>query len=310
MNQSNSNTPKNAKELAFLYDLVVTPQWREPFDEMVDEEVELPKEGKFLDAECGTGGYTIDMVIRGGPKTEVVGVDPSPEKLALARAKAIVKKVERVEFREGSLLNLGFPDDEFDLVIGDASMLEPAKIGPALTELSRVAKKGAKVVLKLTTRGSFDEFFSIYWEALYNEGLLNYVPQLEGLITERLTVSDAEQIAKDAGLKQVQSVTRKERFDFADGKEFLQSPLIDTFFLHDWLAILPNDEARQQVQEQLIRIIDEGCYNSAFDLGETEVMEVAENEDGELIVENPGEEGRHKMDFDISIKATLIIGKK
>jgi ubiquinone/menaquinone biosynthesis C-methylase UbiE len=307
MNHSNANTPKNAKEMAFLYDLYVTPQWREAFDQMVDEEVELPKEGKFLDAECGTGGYAVDMVIRGGPKTEVVGVDPSPEKLALARAKAEVKKVERVEFREGSLLSLGFPDDEFDLVIGDASMLPPAKIGAAMAELTRVAKKGATVVLKLTTRGSFDEFFSIYWEALYKQGLLDYVPQLEALITERLTVSDAEQIATDAGLKQVQSVTRKERFDFKDGEAFLESPLIETFFLPDWLAILPNEDARERLRRQLTEIIDEGCYNSDFGIEE---MKPVELDDGETREESAGEEGRHKMDFDVSIKATLILGKK
>ena len=68
-------------------------------------------------------------------------------------------------------------------------MLPPSEIEPALAELARVANSGALVVLKLTTRGSFDEFFSIYWESLYNLGLLDYTPQLEGLITERLTAA-------------------------------------------------------------------------------------------------------------------------
>ncbi len=268
---------RDAKEIAYLYDLYVAPAWREAFDQMVDDEVELPKEGRFLDVECGTGGYAIDLAIRGGAKTEVVGIDPSPEKLALARGKAEVKRLDRVEFRQGEMGALEFPDEEFDLVIGDASMAAPSEIGPAFAELGRVAKKGATVVLKLTTRGSFDEFFSIYWESLYNLDLLDYTPQLEGLITERLTVSDAEQIAIDAGLRNVHSVTSKERFDYKDGKEFFESPLIEAFFLDDWLAILPDDETRQQVRQQLVEIIDEE---------------------------------RHKMDFDVSIKATLIIGQK
>jgi ubiquinone/menaquinone biosynthesis C-methylase UbiE len=275
--QSNNSTMRDAKEMAYLYDLFVTPVWRPAFDQMVDDEVELPKEGKFLDAECGTGDYAIDLAIRGGAKTEVVGVDPSPDKLVLARGKADVKKLDRVEFRQGILRSLEFPDEEFDLVIGDASMAAPPEIGPALAELRRVARKGATVVLKLTTRGSFDEFFSIYWESLYNLGLLDYTPQLEGLITERLTVSDAEQIALDAGLKDVRSVTSKERFDYKDGKDFFESPLIEAFFLDDWMAILPDEETRQRVREQLMKIIDEE---------------------------------RHKMDFDVSIKATLIIGRK
>jgi ubiquinone/menaquinone biosynthesis C-methylase UbiE len=275
--QSNTSTMRDAKELAYLYDLYIAPGWREAFDQIIDDEIELPKEGKFLDAECGTGGYAIELAIKGGEKTEVVGVDSSPEQLALARGKAGVKKLNRLTFQPGWLGDLDFADGEFDLVIGDASMTPPPQIGEVAAELARVARKGAVVALKLTTRGSFDEFFSIYWEALYHLGLLRYVPQLEGLITERLTVSDAEQAAIDAGLKQVRSVTRKEQFDYTGGKAFFESPLIATFFLADWLAILPDEETRRLVRQQLVKIIDEE---------------------------------RHGMDFDVSIKATLIIGRK
>lgn len=277
MNQSNSNAPKDAKELAYLYDLYVVPVWREAFDQLVDDEVELPKDGKFLDAGSGTGGYAIDLAVRGGAKTQVVGVDSSHERLALARGKAGVAKAKRVEFHHGSLQSLGLPGDEFDLVIGDVSMAPPSEIVPALVELARVAKKGATVALKLTTRGSFDEFFSIYWEALHNQNLLEYAPQLESLITERLTVSDAEDVATAAGLKDVRSVTQKERFDYSGGNEFFEAPLISAFFLDDWFAMLPDQEMRDRVRQELVKIIDEE---------------------------------RRMMDFDVSIKATLIIGRK
>src|SRR5882672_1617542 len=141
--QSDNSTMRDAKEIAYLYDLYVEPTWSEAFDQMVDDEIKLPKEGRFLDAGCGTGGYAIDLAIRGGAQTEVVGVDASSEKLALARGKALVKKLDRVEFREGLMKSLEFPDDEFDLVIGDASMAAQSEIGPALVELRRVARKGA-----------------------------------------------------------------------------------------------------------------------------------------------------------------------
>lgn len=263
--------------MAYLYDLYIAPGWREAFDQIVDDEIELPKAGKFLDAECGTGGYAIDLAVRGGAKTEVVGVDQSVERLALARSKAEVGKVNRVTFQQGSLGALDFADGEFDLVIGDASMLPPSETGAALAELLRVAKKGATVVLKLTTRGSFDEFFSIYWEALYNLEMLEYTPQLEELITERLTVSEAEEMAMGLGMANVRSVTRKERFDYGDGEVFFEAPLIGAFFLADWLAMLPDQESRRRVRRQLVKVIDEE---------------------------------RHAMDFDVSIKATLIIGRK
>ncbi len=268
---------RDAKELAYIYDLYIVPGWREVFDSIVDDEVKPPEEGKLLDAECGTGGYAIDLAIRGGAKVEVVGVDSSAERLALARGKVEIKKLNRLSFRQGSLTVLGLPDNEFDLVIGDASLLPVNRIAGAFAELTRVAKEGATAALKMTSRGSFDEFFSIYWEALYELGLTEFTPQLEDLITERLTVADAEQIATNAGLKQVRSVTRKQQFEYADAQAFFNAPLIESIFLDNWLAILPDQNNRQLVRELMVKIIDRE---------------------------------RHDTDFDVSIKATLIIGHK
>ncbi|MBS1786979.1 MAG: class I SAM-dependent methyltransferase [Acidobacteria bacterium] len=275
---SGTQTAKHdAKELAFLYDLYVAPGWREVFDRLVDEEIEFPKEGKFLDALCGTGGYAVDLSLRAGSKVAVIGVDPSEERLALARGKADVKKPNRATFQQGSLKKLEFPTGEFDLVIGDLSMLPVAEIEDALDELIRVAKKGATIVAKLTTQGSFGEFFSVFWEALFDLDLVAHSAEIERLISEHLTASDAEAMALDAGLRKVRSVTHNERFQFNDASEFFASPLFETSFLDDWFAFLPDRESRQRVEQQLVKIIDRE---------------------------------RHDVSFEISVKATLIIGQK
>jgi hypothetical protein len=84
-------------------------------------------------------------------------------------------------------------------------------------------------------------------------------------------------LAAAAGLKGVRSVTQKERFDFPTGAEFLVAPLIETNFLSDWLALLPDDATRARVLQKLPEVIDRA---------------------------------RAAMDFDVSIKATLIVGHK
>ena len=109
-------------------------------------------------------------------------------------------------------------------------MLPAAELDEAFEELARVAKKGAPVVMKLATRGSFDEFFSLYWEALYELGLTEYSPRLEGLSLERPTSSAAEELGDAAGLKDLRSVTVSEELNFADAQSFLTSPLIDMAF--------------------------------------------------------------------------------
>lgn len=271
-----------SKEQAYLYDLYLVPRWREVFDQMVDDEVKVPAEvlnaGIFLDAECGTGGYTIDLLLRAGKAAVVVGVDASTEKLVLAQGKAAIQLVaDRVTFRQGTLQALGVADAAFDWVIADASLTPAPEISAALAELYRVAKKGAQAVVKLTTRGSFDEFFSVCWETLFDLGLTEHAPQLETLISERLTVSSAEAQATNAGWKNLRSVTRLERLSFADGAAFMSSPVIETAFLHDWLSFLPDPATQERVKRHLPEVIDRA---------------------------------RQALDFEVSFKATLLIAQK
>lgn len=266
----------NEKELAYRYDLFITPDWRDRFDLLINDNIKLPTEGRILDVNSGTGSHAIELAERMSGKGEVIGIDPSVERVELARAKAQVKKIDEVVFEQGGALPLRFAVREFDAVIGDASMLHPGDLEPLLNELLRVAEVDAPVVLKLTTRGSFDEFFSLYWEALYDVGLDEQVwARLEGLINERLTLSDAESLGRRAGLRDLQSIVSKEEFSFESGEAFLDSPLIKDIYLEEWLAIVPA-ESRAEVRQRIIAIIDRE---------------------------------RSDTDFEVSIKATLLAGR-
>ncbi|HXG91416.1 MAG TPA: class I SAM-dependent methyltransferase [Blastocatellia bacterium] len=265
------------KELAYRYDLFITPDWRDRFDTLVNESIKLPTEGRILDVNCGTGAHAIEIAERLKGRGEIVGVDPSAERLELARAKAQVKKLNDVAFEQALASDLPFESDQFDMVIGDASMAQADEIEDLLTEMVRVAQPDARVILKMATHGSFDEFFSIYWEALNDLNLVEEVwSALESLINERVTVTDAEQMARRLGLRHVESFISKEEFLFETGKDFVNSPLIEDVFLEDWLEVAP-EERRNEVRERIVSII---------------------------------ERERHNAPFDISIKATLIAGVK
>jgi ubiquinone/menaquinone biosynthesis C-methylase UbiE len=265
------------KELAYRYDLMISPIWRERFDELIDQHIELPAEGRILDVNCGTGAYAIELAERLRGNADVIAVDPDPERLELARAKALVKKQEDVTFEPGLADNLRFADNDFNAVIGDVSMLPVEQIEATLAEMIRVAEYDATVILKLTTHGSFDEFFSVYWEALLNAGLAGeLLGKLEGLINERLTLSAAEKLAKRLKLRQVVSFVSRENFAFETAEDFLESPMIKDLFLDGWLAMAPETK-RRQVRDEIATIIDRE---------------------------------RHEGGFDVSIKATLIKGLK
>ena len=266
---------KSQKELAFLQDLYVAPDWGERFAELVDKHVQLPKEGRALYLAATTGGHAIALQERGGEKLELLCVDENEECLELARAKAKALH-ERTTFQREDVNALSFGDDQFDLVLGNSSLTMPAGLKAMLAEMVRVAMPGATVAWWLPTASSFGEFFSIYWEALHNAGLDNHELKIEHLITDLPTVSDTESWAEEAGLEKINSWTAIEEFDFDSGEQFLNSPLITDFLLPNWLASLA-ETARARVVEELKKIIDEE---------------------------------RHSGEFALTLKATLVVGKK
>ncbi len=266
---------KSDKELAFLEDLFVATDWGERFAELVDEHVPLPKKGRVLYLGSGTGGHAIALHERAGEKITMVCVDENEDSLELARAKATAVK-EPAEFLSGTLDELAFGGNEFDTVIGNASLIPTGRLEKFISEMVRVAKPNGTVAIMLPTASSFGEFFSIYWEALVNAQLEDHGVDVENLITDLPTISDAENFAEEAGLENVTSWTAIEEFDFGSGEEFLKSPLITDFLLETWLQSVP-DSARQRVVDELAQIIDEE---------------------------------RHQGEFALSVKATLIAGTK
>jgi ubiquinone/menaquinone biosynthesis C-methylase UbiE len=266
---------KSDKELAFLKDLYVATDWGERFAELLDENLELPEKGRILYVEAGTGGHAMALQTRAGDEVTMVCVDESEESLELARAKAVAMNVEP-EFRHAQLDALWLRDNQFNLVIGDGSLVAPERLRKMLSEMARVAAPSGTVAFMLTTAGSFGEFFSIYWEALRNSGLEDHGVDVEELITELPTVSGVEEMAQQAGLEIVSSSTRAEEFDYDSGEEFFNSPLITDFLLRAWMQSLP-EAARPRVSQEVARIIDEE---------------------------------RQDTDFALSVKATLVVGRK
>ncbi len=72
---------KSPKELAFLHDLYVAPDWGERFAELVDAHIELPKKGRALYVCAGTGGHALALDEREGEKVDFVCVDESEDYL-------------------------------------------------------------------------------------------------------------------------------------------------------------------------------------------------------------------------------------
>jgi ubiquinone/menaquinone biosynthesis C-methylase UbiE len=97
---------------------------------------------KVLDLGCGTGRYCLLFSQRGA---RVVGVDPSPGMLDQAKRK--VTQSNDFELLQGTLEQLHFPDEHFDLVVSALTLSHLPELEPTLREVARALKIGGRLVI-------------------------------------------------------------------------------------------------------------------------------------------------------------------
>jgi arsenite methyltransferase len=97
------------------------------------------------DLGCGAGTDTLVAAQMVGPDGRVTGIDMTPEMLAKARAAADELGVTNVDFVEGEIERLPFPDESLDVVISNGVIdLVPDK-DAVFGEIRRVLKPGGRI---------------------------------------------------------------------------------------------------------------------------------------------------------------------
>lgn len=103
---------------------------------------------KVCDVGCGTGEISFMAAERAGTEGEVIGVDLTPAMLEMAKKKMKDLDLPKdVDFRVGDALAMEFEDNTFDLVTSGYMLRNVTNIQQAVSEMYRILKPGAKVVV-------------------------------------------------------------------------------------------------------------------------------------------------------------------
>lgn len=237
---------KTKKELAFLRDLYVAPDWTRRFTEIFDENYKFKNEKAVLYVNAGTGDHALGLRRKLKEKTRLETFSSDADLNRIAQAKADIVKT-KVDFTSSA------PREIFDAVLADASFIEPKDLPEFLKKI--IALSNNQVAFFLPTAGSFGDIFSFLWESLLHLDLLDKAAEVERLITEIPTVSAVEELAGKLGLTNVETVQKNEFFDFENGAAFVDSPLVADFLFPVWLAFLTEKE-KERVRKRLAQTID------------------------------------------------------
>jgi ubiquinone/menaquinone biosynthesis C-methylase UbiE len=150
---------------ADFYDDPANSFW-ERFGRRMIERLRPDRGERVLDVCCGSGASAIPAAETVGPEGFVLGIDLAENLLKLARTKARNRGLRNIEFRVGDMLDLGFPESEFDVVVCVFGIFFVPDMPAAVRELWRLVRPGGR--LAITTWGPrfFEPATTAFWDSI------------------------------------------------------------------------------------------------------------------------------------------------
>jgi SAM-dependent methyltransferase len=127
---------------ASAYDEFFVPALFQQWASQVAAAARLLPGQRVLDVACGTGVLSREVASHVGERGWVVGLDPSPGMLAVAR-----RRNPEIAWREGTAEALPYPDASFDAVVSQFGLMFFADRLRALREMVRVLRSGGRMAI-------------------------------------------------------------------------------------------------------------------------------------------------------------------
>ncbi|HEU5111247.1 MAG TPA: methyltransferase domain-containing protein [Micromonosporaceae bacterium] len=147
------------------YERYLVPAIFAPWGERLVNLAGIKAGERVLDAACGTGVVGRLAAARVGPRGAVAGVDVNPGMVAVARAVA-AGIAPPIDWHEGDLHSLPFPDHSFDAVLCQFSLMFLADRRTALAEMNRVLAPGGRVAITVWQSLAHNPGWSLFISAL------------------------------------------------------------------------------------------------------------------------------------------------
>ena len=187
-------------------------------------------EQTVLDGGCGGGRYTAAWRALGAK--HATGVDISPINIASAQQRVSEAGLDQIEFQEGSVLDLPFVNDSFDIVFSNGVLHHTVDWRKGLAEALRVLKPGGLGFLYLIEKPG-----GLYWTivevlralmrherheaarlalqmlGLPDNRIFYMLDHIMAPVNERLTAEECSTQLEAAGATQIRRLTRGTDFD-------------------------------------------------------------------------------------------------
>lgn len=229
--------------------------WSAPFGLRLLDAVRYAAGIQALDVGSGLGFPLLELAMRLGNSSRVVGIDPWTGAVKRAGEKIASCRIENAYIVEGHAERLPFVENTFQLITSNNGLNNVHDLQASLAEISRVAKSGAQLVFTFNTDRTFIEFYHTFREILYELGLPEYNQALhEHIFKKRKPVTLVERAVSESGF-QVESIQDDAfHYTFSDASAMLSHFFFRTAFIESWEGIVPphrRDEVFRSIKKRL-----------------------------------------------------------
>ncbi len=234
------------------------PLWSAPFGLRLLEEIECKTSMRVIDIGSGLGFPLLEIAMRLGDGSQVIGIDPSIEGVSLANRKTRLSSIPNAFLLLARGERIPFKDLTFDLVVSNNGLNNVQNLSRTLSECNRVSRKGAQFVFTMNTDRTFARFYEVFRKTLYEMKLQEYLSFLsEHIRRKRIPLLHLENRLTSFGFKVQKVVDDKFSYRFATGTAMMNHFLIRTAFLPSWRKILPSefrDDVFRRIEGELNEI--------------------------------------------------------
>lgn len=200
--------------------------------------LDLRGDERVLDVGCGDGRVSAELAAL-VPRGSVLGIDPSPRMLEVARSR-ITAAASALSFDAGAAETMGYRD-EFDAVVSFNALHWVADLGEALRRIRAALVDGGTAYLQLVCEGDRPSVEDVTYAVTRREPYAEHLADRPPAYHHRRP-DDIAALAAAAGLRLVSERVDDLAWDFGDPESLLAWLRVG---FGDWLRPLPDDAARE-----------------------------------------------------------------
>ena len=247
---------------AWQFETCVVPYFLGPWIPDLIGRASLQAGDRVLDVACGTGAVTRVAAVKVGSSGSVVGLDMSPEMVAVAK-QVTGRLVPAIEWHIGDAARLPFADSSFDTVLCQQGLQFFADRQGAAREFRRVLSPSGKVAVAVWSKIENNNYFLAVGRAATRYLGEEVGRQYQTSFSLAKPV-ELRTLLLNAGFKSVEVKSLAKKMTLPPLEKFIQRHLASTSLASHFAAIDPETQAAFVAHMARELQIEDTASESAF----------------------------------------------